>query len=142
MNSKKPIRVVIDTNLWISFLIGKRLGSLQQLLVEGVIQPVLCDRLLAEILLVTQRPKLQKYFAAERVAELIDFLKLIGLLIEIKSSVAVCRDEKDDFLLALAKDGRANYLVTGDEDLLALERFEGILIVSYQDFLSVAGTVK
>ena len=46
----------------------------------------------------------------------IDFL-------EVKSIVTVCRDSKDNFLLALAKDGQADYLLTGDKDLLELKKF-------------------
>lgn len=43
--------------------------------------------------------------------------------IEVKSIVTVCRDSKDNFLLALAKDGQADYLLTGDKDLLELKKF-------------------
>ena len=44
-------------------------------------------------------------------------------LIEVKRNVTVCRDSKDNFLLALAKDGKADYLLTGDKDLLELKKF-------------------
>ena len=108
MPDNKPIKVIIDTNLWISFLIGKQLSSLKSLLVEGTIQPVFSQQLLDEITLVTQRPKLQKYFLSEKVVELIVFLKAIGLCIEIRSQVSVCRDLKDNYLLALAQDSQAD----------------------------------
>lgn len=104
MPDNNPIKAIIDTNLWISFLIGKQLASLKSLLVEGTIQPVFSQQLLDEITIVTQRPKLQKYFSSEKVIDLIVFLESIGLLIEIKSSVSLCRDAKDNYLLALAKD--------------------------------------
>ncbi len=83
MPDQKRIKVIIDTNLWISFLIGKQLKSLKSLLVEQTIQPILSEQLLQEIALVTQRPKLQKYFPQSKVNELIDFLKIIGLSIDI-----------------------------------------------------------
>ena len=44
-------------------------------------------------------------------------------LIEVESIVTICRDPKDNFLLALAKDGKADYLLTGDKDLLDLIKF-------------------
>ena len=44
-------------------------------------------------------------------------------LIEVNSIVTICRDSKDNFLLALAKDGKADYLLTGDKDLLELKKF-------------------
>jgi uncharacterized protein len=137
MPDNKPIKVIIDTNLWISFLIGKQLASLKSLLVEGTIQPVFSRQLLDEITIVTQRPKLQKYFSSEKVIDLIVFLESIGLLIEVKSSVSLCRDAKDNYLLALAKDSQADYLITGDEDLLILESFEGTVILNYQSFLTI-----
>jgi putative PIN family toxin of toxin-antitoxin system len=136
MPDKHPLKVIIDTNLWISFLIGKQLSSLKGLLVEGIIQPVLSQQLLDEINLVTQRPKLQKYFSSEKVRDLIEFLKAIGLFIDIQSSVSVCRDPKDNYLLALAKDSQADFLITGDGDLLILDSFEGTEILIYQDFIS------
>jgi uncharacterized protein len=135
MTDKKPIKVIIDTNLWISFLIGKQLVSLKPLLVEQTIQPILSEQLLQEIVLVTQRPKLEKYFPQSKVNELIDLLKIIGLSININSKVTLCRDAKDNYLLALAKDSQANFLITGDKDLLVLKQFESTKIVTYQEFL-------
>ena len=134
MSDQKPIKVIIDTNLWISFLIGKQLKNLKPLLVEQTIQPILSEQLLQEIALVTQRPKLQKYFPQLKVNELIDLLKIIGLSIDIRSEVSLCRDEKDNYLLALAKDSQADFLVTGDKDLLVLQQFESTKIVIYQQF--------
>ena len=135
MPDQKAIKVIIDTNLWISFLIGKQLKSLKPLLVEQTIQPILSEQLLQEIALVTQRPKLQKYFPQSKVNELIDFLKIIGLSIDIRSEVSLCRDEKDNYLLALAKDSQADFLITGDKDLIVLQQFELTKIVTYQEFL-------
>ena len=137
MPDKKPFKVIIDTNLWISFLIGKQISSLKLLLVKGIIEPIFSQQLFDEIILVTQRPKLQKYFSPEQVNDLIDFLKEIGVLVEIRSSVLVCRDPKDNYLLALAQDSGANYLITGDRDLLILENFAGTVILTYQDFTSI-----
>jgi len=47
------------------------------------------------------------------------------------------RDEKDDPVLASAADGHANYIVTGDRDLLVLGEFEGIPIVTAEQFLRI-----
>jgi hypothetical protein len=84
---------------------------------------------------VTQRPKLQKYFSAEKVKELLELLAIIGVSIEIRSEVSLCRDAKDNFLLALAKDSQANFLITGDADLLTLGSFAGTKIMTYHNFL-------
>jgi predicted nucleic acid-binding protein len=49
----------------------------------------------------------------------------------------VCRDPDDDYLLGCAEAGAADYLVTGDEDLLAVGRFRGLAIVTAREFLSI-----
>jgi uncharacterized protein len=135
MPQKPTIKVIIDTNLWISFLIGKELANLKQLIVDRTIQVVLCEQIIEEINLVTQRPKLQKYFPATKVQELLELLRIIGLWIEVISEVSICRDAKDNYLLALAKDSQADFLITGDGDLLSLVNFEGTEISTYKDFL-------
>ena len=56
-------------------------------------------------------------------------------LIEVESSVTVCRDPKDNFLLALAKDGKADYLLTGDKDLLDLIKFGKTKIKTITEFI-------
>ena len=67
MNNNLPIKIIIDTNLWISFLIGKQLVGLKTLLVEKTITPIFSQQLLDEISLVTKKPKLQKYFPPQKV---------------------------------------------------------------------------
>jgi putative PIN family toxin of toxin-antitoxin system len=135
MPENKAAQIIIDTNLWISFLIGKELKELKNLLVEETLQVVISEEILEEIILVTQRPKLQKYFPYNKVDELIQILRTVGLFISITSEVSICRDPKDNYLLALAKDSDANFLVTGDQDLLVIEKFENTEIVTYQQLL-------
>jgi len=136
MLKNQPVKVIIDTNIWISFLIGKELANLKELIVSQTIKVVFCEQLKEEINRVTQRPKLQKYFSAEKVKELLELFAIIGVSIEIISEVSVCRDAKDNFLLALAQDSQANFLITGDADLLTLGSFAGTKIITYQDFLA------
>ena len=129
------LTAILDTNLWISFLIGKQLSELKLLISEGVIIPVYSQELLQEFLQVTQRQKFKKYFKSQAIIELIVFLNEIGKIVEITSMVSICRDPKDNYLLALAKDGNVDFLITGDKDLLILKRFEKTIILSYNEFL-------
>jgi len=55
----------------------------------------------------------------------------------IKSAISLCRDPKDNFLLALAIDGNASHLITGDIDLLVLNKIESTEIVSITNYLSL-----
>ncbi|WP_017653844.1 putative toxin-antitoxin system toxin component, PIN family [Fortiea contorta] len=135
MPENKAAKIIIDTNLWISFLIGKQLKELKSLLVEERLQIVISEQILEEIIMVTQRPKLQKYFPYDKVDELIQILRTIGLLTNITSEVFLCRDAKDNYILALAKDSGANFLVTGDQDLLVIKKFENTEIITYQELL-------
>ena len=52
-----------------------------------------------------------------------------------KSNVNLCRDQKDNFLLSLSKDSQANYLITGDKDLLDLKTLENTKIITMSDYL-------
>ena len=104
-----------------------------------VIQPVLTHQLIEEITLVTERPKLRKYFSSDKVQELLKLLEIIGLFIETTSVVTICRDPKDNFLLALAIDSHADSLLTGDSDLLIIQRFHQTKIVTYQQFYRMIG---
>ncbi|WP_209444223.1 putative toxin-antitoxin system toxin component, PIN family [Pedobacter borealis] len=45
-----------------------------------------------------------------------------GKFIVVKSKIEICRDAKDNFLLSLAVDGKADFLLTGDQDLLMIEK--------------------
>lgn len=50
---------------------------------------------------------------------------------------AVCRDPDDDVVLATARTAKANCILTGDRDLLVLERFEGIAILTPRAFVEL-----
>lgn len=84
------------------------------------------------------RPRFDSYIPRERRDEFLKALLNQSELIEITESVRVCRDPKDDKILELAINGSADYVITGDDDLLALNPFQGILIIRPAEFLSVA----
>lgn len=134
MPRKSKWRVIVDTNCWISFLIGKRLRWLTELLSEDFIQLIVCDELLEEIREVATRPKFSRYFPQEEVESFIEFLKLISEHSEPKGTIKLCRDEADDYLLALAIEAKAHFLVTGDQDLLVLRHVSTCQIVDANAF--------
>lgn len=83
---------------------------------------------------VAKRPKFKKYFSETNLEKLLNLFDVYGEIVQVSSTVDVCRDEKDNFLLALAKDSKADYLVTGDTDLLIIKKFEHTEIVTYAEF--------
>lgn len=137
MPRKTKERVIIDTNCWISFLIGRRLHRLVELLSNERIELIICDELLGEIRDVTSRPKFTKYFPTKDVDSLLEFLQLIGETINPMQSVQLCRDKADDYLLALAVEADADYIVTGDQDLLVLNKIGNCHIVDVTQFEQV-----
>jgi hypothetical protein len=58
-------------------------------------------------------------------------------MIEVSSQVSICRDSNDDFLLNLAIDGNANYLLTGDLDILSLKKIGNTQVVKISDFFEI-----
>jgi uncharacterized protein len=134
MASQKPSKIIIDTNIWISFLIGKDLHNLKDLIVKEKIRLITTDQLINEIKLVTGREKLKKYFSQDKVSDLISLLDILADKVKIKKIDKVCRDPKDDFLLALSKESNANYLLTGDKDLLEIKVYGRTKIVTAKQF--------
>ena len=127
-------RVIFDTNVWVSFLIGKRLSNIQRYIADGTIKIITSDQLLNELKIVTKREKLKKYFPKKSVEELISLLESIAENVEIKSVHFLNRDPKDNFLLDLIEFSKADYLVTGDKDLLELNPFLTAQILTPTEF--------
>ena len=101
-----------------SFLLTKGFSKHDQLLKDHKLTLIFSQELFDEFVEVAQRPKFRKYFTANDLQNLISKIRTTGEFILVTSSVNLCRDEKDDFLLALANDGKASHLLSGDKDLL------------------------
>ncbi|WP_257670591.1 putative toxin-antitoxin system toxin component, PIN family [Parapedobacter tibetensis] len=132
---RKRHRVIIDTNLWISYLLSPNFKKLDAILARKEINLLFSQELLDELITVTQRPKFKKYFNAKDVSSLLYQLRTRAELVNVTSIVHVCRDDKDNFLLGLAEDGKATHLITGDKDLLILQKHKKTTIVSIADYL-------
>ncbi|MCK9412186.1 MAG: putative toxin-antitoxin system toxin component, PIN family [Prolixibacteraceae bacterium] len=127
-------RIVIDTNVMISFLIGKRLQRLKGKLADSSVKLILTARLIKELKLVTARPKFKKYFDKHDVVDFLNLISAIGLMYQIQDIPDICRDSKDNFLLGLCSVGSADFLVTGDNDLLELVEYKGTRIITPSEF--------
>ncbi len=132
--TETPIRVVVDTNLWISLLIGGKLGNLLEILVYPDLELISTTLLKEEIAMVAQRPKFKKYFSHEKIEALMEWMDKTTTNVELNSIIPRCRDPKDDYLLELAIQSHAIYLVSGDNDLLALGQIEGCRIMTFIQF--------
>ncbi len=82
------------------------------------------------------RPKFDRYVS---IADRQQFLRLMGRIAEIVPityRVRACRDPRDDMFLELAINGSADVIVTSDKDLLALDPFRGIPILTPVRYLA------
>lgn len=130
-----PQRIIIDTNLWISFLISRSYSKLDKLLVSGFAKLIFSAELIEEFMEVVKRPKFRKIFSYPEVESLMSDINKYADFVEIKSAPISCRDSKDNFLLALCIDGNADYLLTGDEDLLILKTCGKTKIITLSEYL-------
>lgn len=139
------MRVVLDLNLFVSALIGKT--ATRAILDHWRTQQfvlVLSERLLAELRAVLARPKFQRYFTVDDVQVLIALLEEHAEFVEPTIRLELSRDAKDNILLDVAATAHANYLVTGDKDLLddpvliktMLEQY-GVQVIPANTFLEI-----
>ncbi|MBK6834716.1 MAG: putative toxin-antitoxin system toxin component, PIN family [Bacteroidetes bacterium] len=133
--ASKIEKIVIDTNVFISFLISDSFSKLDKYLQNNKVRLLFSEELLSEFIEVTSRPKLKKYFSEKDISKLLDSIHNYADFIEVESIVTICRDEKDNFLLSLCADGKADYLITGDDDLLTLKKFKKTTIIKIADYL-------
>ena len=85
---------------------------------------------------VTNRPKLRKYFVKENLEALLETIEEYAEFVEVKSSTSYCRDEKDNFLISLSVDSDADFLLTGDQDLLILNPHGKTKIMTISSFMN------
>ena len=132
-------RIVVDTNALVSRLLlptSVPAHAVDQALDIG--QLVVSESTLSELASVLARPKFDRYVT---VADRQQFLRLLGRvaeLVPIVYQVQACRDPADDKFLELAINGEADLIVTGDDDLLALDPFRGVSIVTPAKYLAGA----
>lgn len=136
------LKVVLDTNILVSGTIvpkGNPYGVIKAWK-EGQFLLVVTPQLIQEVIEVLMRPHIRRGYSLgdQQVSDVIQAIVEGGLMVPGRLEIAaVARDPDDDAILACAKEGKANYIVTGDKDLLDLDVFEGIPIVSARKFLSI-----
>lgn len=133
---QKEISVVIDTNWWISLFLSKYKSPLTDLFLNKKLIVYRSYYLTQEICNVIIRPKFKGIFSIGHLEDFVERYEKSTTLINVTSEVELCRDEDDNFLLALAKDAKADFLISGDKDLLVLKKFENTSILTLTQFLA------
>ena len=134
------MKTLFDTNLWISFMIGKRLATLADVLCRNDVHVYMSEQLFEEIQTVIARPKFNAIISVESRQTFQDMVDNVcywtPITIQAKSPI---RDVKDLFILSMAESVPVDYIVSGDKDLTELESHAGIPILSYSEFLNKLG---
>jgi putative PIN family toxin of toxin-antitoxin system len=141
------VRAVLDTNVLVSSLVAEQ-GPPRQILdawLEDLYTLVTSLYLVEELIHVLSYPRI-----AERIR--LDEEELAGILAALLSKAevtpgqlrlpGVTRDPKDDSVVACAKEGEADYIVSGDQDLLVLSEYEGIQVVTPRQFVALLASLR
>ena len=130
------MKIVIDTNIWISYLIGKTLSELNGIIENPKIEIIVTDELISEIAETFERKHLVKYFKNDKFTDFWNYLNKISLDMKIDNLPDICRDVDDNYILALADQTNCDFIITGDKDLLVLEQYKGVKILRFRDFMT------
>jgi putative PIN family toxin of toxin-antitoxin system len=126
-------RIVPDTNIIISSVFWR--GNPYEVVRKGMLgeyQLVTSTEILDEV---ADRLRNKFHFPKEGIKQLVDILLTHCYIVESVSKFEVVRDKKDNKIIECAFDGKADYIVTGDPDLLELKKFRRIKIVTAKKFL-------
>jgi hypothetical protein len=94
------------------------------------------DHTFVEIYQTFTRSKFDKYVSLEKRLNFIGSLRQKAEMVNITEIITTCRDPKDNKFLELAVSGKADLIITGDQDLLVLNPFENIKIMTVNEFLT------
>ena len=137
-------RAVVDTNILIRALIKPQgaVGPVLTQLRDGDYTLLYAEPLLDELMAKLALPRIRdKYHLTDDDVETVLALILLrGEPVMPQRRITACRDPKDNIVLEVAVAGEADYIVTGDNDLLVLHPFEGIPIVGPAEFLKALKT--
>ncbi len=133
MEKEKRIKVLFDTNIWVSFFLGGEKSLMHDLILDKRLEIYASNELAEELFETLKNRKFEKIVNKFLLNNFkILFYESVVFVIPCKE-IKLCRDPKDDFLLAVALEAKTDYLVTGDHDLLELDKKAGIKIMKPAD---------
>jgi len=135
------MRIVLDTNVLVSMILGGVLGKLADFWDKGCFQVVATVEIMTEYAAVLARPKFG--LPHDIVEAIIAYIQRKAEITTPSESITVIStDPKDNMFLECAVSGQVEYIVSGDPHLNALESFRGIPIISPRDFLEILQPTK
>ena len=134
MPEKRFLLIVADTNVLVSALIGKRLRFFFEMLKDCKFELIFSEETLAELVSILKRPKFNKYLSLDEIDMLRELLSFHSQLVTPTERIEDCRDPKDNIFLECAVIKPVDFIVTGDPDLLILNPFRNIPIITPYEF--------
>lgn len=135
------IRAVLDTNVLVRYLLTHRppiATLIDRHLAREDFVLVTAPELLEELEQVLRYPKLHRYYTDSERTRFVALLMTLSEVVELPESIPrICRDPDDDRVIACTVAGKADVIVSGDRDLLALERVGRISVQSATQFLEI-----
>lgn len=129
------MKIIIDSNVWISFLLGFQKELMHRILTNENMQVFVCPELMHEIDDVASRAKIANRVSEEDIEQLFRLIRAYSTNVQIdRHSATNIRDAKDLYLLSFAETINAHYIVTGDKDLLVLKDILSTRILSPAQF--------
>ncbi|RYG01429.1 MAG: putative toxin-antitoxin system toxin component, PIN family [Chitinophagaceae bacterium] len=129
--------VVIDCNIWITLSINGQIDFIADLSDNGV-TVASCEMLRNEIINVINRPKLAKFISPFTIKKVIDLHDTVTTYYPLGKIEYVVADPKDNYLFALSKKSKADYLITGDKLVLQVKKHKRTKVITIADFRTIA----
>jgi putative PIN family toxin of toxin-antitoxin system len=135
------MKVVLDLNIFVSSFFWK--GNPRKVFdraANGLDELFTTDKILQEVTEVLSR---KKFDLDEK--EIEDYIKIIESysikIIPRNEAEKICRDQDDDKILQCGLEGNVDFIITGDDDLLVLEKYKDIRIVKSKEYLDILGNI-
>ena len=135
------MKLVLDTNIFISaFYWGGNPQKILDRIIEGIDELYISDQILNEISAVMSRPKFKS--TTEIIERYVKTIEKFGKKVFISGKIkGICRDKEDDDKIECGITSGADFLITGDDDLLILGNYQNLKILSINDYLNITKTI-
>lgn len=133
--SNRNQRLILDSKLWIEFLLTDQMSRMDHMVLSGDVELVLSNDLLGEVRDVLEREPIRKKLKSKDIEYLSVFLTTYGVFVEPKGEANPADDR--DKMTMLATDGQCDFLLTEDPSLLARNKIAQTRIMTYQDWVKI-----
>jgi putative PIN family toxin of toxin-antitoxin system len=138
MSNDENYHVIFDTSTLISAaILPSSIPGLALELAFGICTLYVSKETLLELENVLARPYIRRYRAPELIAKFFDFYLKSVEVIPVVKHVSDCRDKKDNKFLSLALAAQAQFIISSDDDLLALNPYRGISVIKPKAFIEL-----